>query len=87
MMQAQTAEERIREFVVKHFPIARKKGLNSSEKWLETGMIDSLGILDMVHFLEEEFSLVISDDELQPDNFESLNAVVEFVGKKLKNTQ
>jgi acyl carrier protein len=87
MMQAQAAEERIREFVVKHFPIARKKGLNSNEKWLETGMIDSLGILDMVHFLEEEFSLVISDDELQPDNFESLDAVVEFVGKKLKNTQ
>jgi len=86
-MQAQAAEERIREFVVKHFPIARKKGLNSNEKWLETGMIDSLGILDMVHFLEEEFSLVISDDELQPDNFESLDAVVEFVGKKLKNTQ
>jgi acyl carrier protein len=85
MMQAQTAEDRIREFVVRHFPIARKNGLKSTEKWLETGMIDSLGILDMVHFLEEEFSVVIADDELQPENFESLEAVVTFVQKKLQN--
>jgi acyl carrier protein len=87
MMQSQTAEDRIREFIVKHFPIARKNGLKTDEKWLETGMIDSLGILDMVHFLEEEFSLTISDDELQPDNFESFDAVVEFVRKKRENSK
>ena len=86
MMQAQTAEDRIKEFVIRHFPIARKNGLKSTEKWLETGMIDSLGILDMVHFLEEEFSVVIADDELQPENFESLEAVVTFVQKKLQNS-
>jgi acyl carrier protein len=87
MMQAQTAEDRIREFILKHFPIARKNGLKAGEKWLETGMIDSLGILDMVHFLEGEFSVVISDDELQPENFESFEAVLEFMQKKLKNPQ
>jgi len=85
-MQAQTAEDRIREFVVRHFPAARKNGLKSSEKWLETGMIDSLGILDLVHFLEEEFSVVVDDDELQPENFESLEAVVAFVQRKLPNS-
>jgi len=85
-MQAQTAEDRIREFVARHFPIARKNGLKSTEKWLETGMIDSLGILDLVHFLEEEFSVVVADDELQPENFESLEAVVTFVQKKLHNS-
>jgi acyl carrier protein len=82
MMQSQTVEDRIREFILKQFPLARKSGLKSSEKWLETGMIDSLGILDLVHYLEEEFALNISDDELQPENFESLEAVTEFVGKK-----
>jgi acyl carrier protein len=87
MMRAETTEGRIREFIVKQFPIARKNGLKSDEKWLETGMIDSLGILDLVHFLEEEFSLVISDDELQPDNFGSLDEVVEFVQKKCKSPQ
>jgi acyl carrier protein len=82
MMHSQTAEDRIREFILKHFPLARKNGLNSGENWLETGMIDSLGILDLVHYLEEEFSLIISDDELLPENFGSLEAVGAFVRKK-----
>lgn len=84
-MPAHTAEDRIKDFILRHFPMARKQGLKSDEKWLETGMIDSLGILDLVHFLEEEFSVTISDDELQPENFQSLDAVVEFVGNKRDN--
>lgn len=82
MMPVRTAEDRIRAFILSHFPITKKKGLKSDEKWLETGMIDSLGILDLVHFLEEEFSVTISDDELEPKYFQSLDAVVKFVGKK-----
>jgi acyl carrier protein len=82
MTQAQTIEDRIREFVLKQFPLARKHGLKPQDKWLETGMLDSLGILDLVHFLEEEFGLQISDDELLPENFESLQAVVNFVRNK-----
>jgi acyl carrier protein len=82
LMQAQTAEDRIREFILKNFPLARKNGLKLADKWLETGMLDSLGILDLVQFLEKDFSLIISDDELQPHNFESLKAVAEFVWRK-----
>ncbi len=86
-MSARTAEDRIKEFILRHFPMAKKKGLQSDEKWLETGMIDSLGILDLVHFLEQEFSLTVSDDDLQPEHFQSLNAVVEFVAKKQDNAK
>ncbi len=82
MLSSETAEARVREFVLKHFPLARKNGLRQDERWLETGMIDSLGILDLVHFLEEEFGLAISDEELQPENFQSLKSVVEFVQTK-----
>ena len=85
MLQAQTTEDRIREFILKHFPLARKNGLKLDEKWIETGMIDSLGILDLIHFLESEFSVQISDDELLPENFESLKTVTEFVCKKSGN--
>jgi acyl carrier protein len=82
MNQPQTVEDRIREFILKQFPLARKNGLNPEEKWLETGMIDSLGILDLVNFLEAEFSLGVSDEELQPENFKSLAAVADFVRMK-----
>ena len=83
MTQAQSLiEDRIREFVLKQFPLARKRGVAGNEKWLETGLLDSLGILDLVHFLEEEFSIHIVDEELLPETFQSLDAVTAFVIQK-----
>lgn len=82
MGQAQTVEDRVRDFVLKQFPLARKSGVKPGDKWLETGLIDSLGILDLVHFLEGEFSIHVSDEELSPENFQSLAAVVSFVDAK-----
>ena len=84
-MTSQTIEEQIREFVWKQFPLARKRGLEPNEKWLETGLIDSLGILDVVHFLEEEFSIQMLDEELVPENFGSLEGVAHFVRRKCES--
>ena len=85
MIEQQTIEDRIRSFVLKQFALARQKGVNPEDKWLESGLLDSLGILDLVHFLEQEFSVQIIDEELVPENFESLSAVCEFVLKKKGN--
>lgn len=82
MAQTETIEGRVREFVLKQFPLARKTGIQPGDKWLETGLLDSLGILDLVHFLEEDFAIHVSDDELLPDNFQSLATVVSFVETK-----
>ncbi len=82
MTQTQTIEDRVRDFVLKQFPLARKNGLKPEERWLESGLIDSLGILDLVHFLEEEFKVQVTDEELLPDNFQSLQAVAAFVRAK-----
>jgi acyl carrier protein len=86
MTQTQTIEDRVREFVLKQFPLARKNGLKPEERWLESGLIDSLGILDLVHFLEEEFKVQVTDEELLPDNFQSLQAVAAFVRAKQTNS-
>ena len=85
MTQNPEVEERIRGFVLKQFPRARKSGLQPGDKWLQNGLIDSLGILDLVHFLEEEFSIQASDEELTPENFESLSAVVAFAEMKVSS--
>lgn len=82
MATTEMIEDQIREFVLKHFPSARRNGIRPEEKWLENGMLDSLGILDLVHFLEQELALPISDEELVPENFGSFAAVVEFVRHK-----
>ena len=84
MNQATTdsIEQRIQAFLVEKFPLARKAGINKDTALLERGILDSLGILDVVSFLESEFSLVISDEELLPENFQSLGTLSAFVLKK-----
>jgi acyl carrier protein len=82
MTKPETVEDKIKEFILKHFPLARKNGFHPGEKWLESGLVDSLGILDLVSFLETEFSITVSDEDLLPENFQSLETVAEFVRKK-----
>jgi acyl carrier protein len=72
-------EERIREFVYQRFPLARTKQIRADDNWLEGGILDSLAILDLVHFLEREFSIQITDEELTSEHFTSLAAVGRFV--------
>lgn len=75
-------EQRIHAFLLEKFPLARKTGIVRDTALLERGILDSLGILDVVSFLETEFSMVVSDDELLPENFQTLGTLSEFVMKR-----
>lgn len=74
---------RIRAFVLEKFPQAKKRALTDDVMLLESGIIDSLGVLDVVQFLEEAFSIKIDDEDLVPENFRTLQAIVSFVERKL----
>lgn len=76
------AKERIRNFVLEKFPLARTRGVKDSDELLESGIVDSLGILDLVAFLESEFALQIEDDDLIPENFRSIESIVGFAERK-----
>ena len=82
MQSTQPISDAIRNFVISHFPLARKRGVTDSDLLLETGVLDSLGILDVVQFIETEFGLHIDDDELLPENFQSIQNLSQFVQKK-----
>lgn len=73
---------RIREFVRTRFPLARDLGAGDDDSLLDSGIIDSLGILDIVTFLEEGFGISVSDEDLSPENFDSVGALVRFVNGK-----
>ena len=75
-------EQRIRAFLLEKFPLARKAGFQGDTPLLESGVLDSLGILDVVSFLESEFSILISDEDLVPDNFQTLKTISAFVLKR-----
>ena len=74
--------DRIRQFVFEKFPLARKRSVKDSDELLESGIVDSLGILDLVALLETEFGLTVSDDDLLPENFRSIERISEFAQQR-----
>ena len=74
---------RIRQFILKQFPLARKQSSSEDESsLLESGIIDSLGVLDLVSFLEKEFEITICEEDLLADNFETIARMTAFVQSK-----
>jgi acyl carrier protein len=82
MMAGTATKAKIREFILEKFPLARKNQLKDSDALLESGILDSLGILDLVAFVEQEFSIGVSDEELVPENFQSVERIAAFVENK-----
>ena len=56
---------------------------NNDASFMETGIIDSTGILELINFLEKTYELKIEDDEIVPENLDSLVNVSNFLQKKL----
>ena len=59
-------------------------GIGDDQSLLESGIIDSLGIMKLLSFVEERFEIKISDDELLPENFESIVTISYLVDEKIK---
>jgi acyl carrier protein len=57
-------------------------GLDHDASFLENGMIDSTGVLELVSFVERTYGVSVADDELIPDNFDSVNKLTTFIAKK-----
>ena len=62
-----------------------KKTIATDEDLLEQRIIDSLGILKLVTFIEETSGIHITDEDIVPENFQSLNSIVKFVEQKMQN--
>ncbi len=74
---------RLRLFIETQFPLARKREIEADSPLLTSGIIDSMGTMDLVAFMESEFDFVLSDEEMLADNFETLQKMTDFVHCKL----
>ena len=54
-------------------------GYSDDASFLEEGIVDSVGIMELVMFLEENFGLTVDDDDLTPDNFDSVNKLAAYI--------
>jgi acyl carrier protein len=56
--------------------------LSETDSLLEAGILDSLGVLELVGFLERRYDISVSDEEMMPEHFDSLGAISAFVARK-----
>lgn len=77
------AEQELSAFVVENFLFGcAAPRFSSDDSFLEKGIIDSTGILELVAFVEGRYRIRVEDRELVPDNLDSINRLVEFIRRK-----
>ena len=77
-------QKQVREFIVENFMMGMDEtDLENDQSFLETGLLDSTGILEVIGFLEETYEFDVDDEEMTPENFDSVNNLVGFI--QLKN--
>lgn len=72
----------IRAFIVENFLLGNDSGFDNTESLLESGVIDSTGIMHVVAFLEEHFGIVVDDEDMVADNLESVARISDYVQRK-----
>ena len=78
-------KDTITNFIIDNFLFGDDEGLEDDISFLEEGIIDSTGILELITFIEEEFSIEIEDEEMIPENLDSINNLLAFLNKKQSN--
>lgn len=73
----------IKTFILENFMLGRnREELEDSVSLLDMGIIDSTGILELVEFVEKSYGVKIEDNELVPENLDSIDNLVTFIGRK-----
>jgi acyl carrier protein len=76
--------QRVREFIVTNFYVTDEAHLAADVSLIRRGIVDSTGMLEVIGFLEEEFGLSIADDEMTPENLETIGRIAAFVARKTR---
>ena len=78
-----SAEQVIRKYVLENYLFTDDDSeLDDNDSFLEKGILDSTGILEIINLIEETFSLKVEDDEMIPENLDSVNNIVAYIGRK-----
>lgn len=76
-------EKKLRGFILENYLFTDDQSeLDNNDSFLDKGIIDSTGILELIFFIEENFNVKVLDEEMIPDNLDSIKNLVQFVGSK-----
>ena len=77
----------LRKFIKENFLFGEEVAFSDDDSFLEQGIIDSTGVLELVAFLEEQYGMTIADEELVPDNLDSISNLLRFIASKRELSQ
>lgn len=78
-------EQTLEQFIINELLMGQNVDIDPNQSLTGSGIIDSLSLLRLIGFIEETFSVQVEDTELNPDNFETLNLMVELIEGKLNH--
>jgi acyl carrier protein len=74
----------IKQYVLKNFLFTEDEGaVADQDSLIKKGIVDSTGILELISHLEEKYAIQVGEEEMVPANFESIDAMTAFLGRKL----
>lgn len=82
-IEKQDVKNDVKQFIIDNFLFGNAFSLSDEDSFMTKGIIDSTGILELIVHLETNYHIKIQDNELLPENLDSLNNVAEFVSRKL----
>jgi len=75
--------KKIRDFIVENFLFGNDSEMvDNNDSFMENGIIDSTGILELIEYVEETYNINIEDEELIPENLDSLDNISSFIISK-----
>jgi acyl carrier protein len=80
-------QNEIRKFIIENFMWDGDGNLGEEDSLLEKGIIDSTGVLELVSFIEETYCFKIRDEELVPENLDSIKNIAQYVSDKLNGNR
>ena len=76
------AASKVKTFILETFLFDRNAQLSEDTLFLENGVLDSTGVLELVSFIEEQFAVAVEDDEIVPENLNSLENIATYLRSK-----
>jgi len=86
-MSLATIAQRVRIFIVANYLFGQNTSLEDTDSFLETGILDSTGVLQLIAFLEETYGITVEEGELTPENLDSINNISAYLSRKMSGTQ
>jgi len=75
-------QDQVRTFITTNFYVADPDKLGNGDSLLDSGIIDSTGVLEVIGFIEDTFNVTVEDHEMLPENLDSIERIADFIARK-----